>query len=86
MAIVYVKETCGVGTDGGVVHLRRGDAWDTGAELVKAHPGLFEAEPTKVHGRVERATSAPVERATSAPGEQRETRIPVKKSAPKKKP
>ena len=61
MAIVYVKETCGVGVDGGVVHLRRGDAWDAGAAIVKAHPNLFEDEPAKVLGRVERATRAPGE-------------------------
>lgn len=61
MAIVYVKETCGLGVDGGVVHLRRGDAWDSSAPIVKDNPGLFEDEPAKVHGRVERATRAPGE-------------------------
>ena len=65
MAIVYVKETCGVGHDGGVVTLRRGAAWDSDAAIVKAHPHLFEDEPAKVHGRIERATRAPGERRTS---------------------
>jgi hypothetical protein len=65
VAIVYVKETVGLDLEGGTVTLRRGDAWDAGAQIVKAHPHLFEDEPANVLGRVERATRAPGERRTT---------------------
>lgn len=72
MAIVYVKESCGLGIDGGVIHLSRGDAWDSSAQIVKDNPGLFENEPTNVLGR-------PIERATRAPGEKRPAGKPEKR-------
>jgi len=62
MAVVYAKKTCAVGR----VVLRRGQAWDSDAEIVRENPHLFEAEPAKVQGRVRG-----VERATAAPGEKR---------------
>lgn len=63
MATVYVKETCVTQTDDGtLVTLKRGEAWDSDASVVKAHRGLFEAEPQVVQGRIERATRAPGEK------------------------
>ena len=72
MAVVYVKQTCAVGHGGDVLSLSRGQAWDSGADVVKANPGLFEAEPEKVEGRRR------VERATAAPGEKRAVGRPRK--------
>lgn len=64
-SVVYVKQTCAVGVGGDLLNLRRGQAWDAGADVVRENPDLFEAEPVKVEGR------RGVERATAAPGEKR---------------
>lgn len=70
MGVVYVKDSASVAWSAGKTFLRKGDAWDSDAALVKERPDLFAAEPAKVHGR--RRGSVPVvERATRAPGEVR---------------
>lgn len=62
MAVVYVKESCAVDRDGGPISLKRGQAWDADADLVREYPDLFEGEPAKIRGRIERATNAPGEK------------------------
>lgn len=64
---VYANETTITASPtGGVVRIKRGEAWAADDPLVKARPGLFSNEPPTV-----RRTAAPVEQATAAPGEKR---------------
>lgn len=76
MPVVYAKKSCGVGYEGRNVTLKRGQAWDSKAALVRAFPHLFEDEPSEVAGRVESATAAPGEVRTT-------TRRPSKKATKK---
>lgn len=78
MAIVYAKESVAVQHGDGVpIVISRGAAYDDTHDIVKAHPELFEEEPSRVAGRPQ------VERATRAPGEKRAVGRP-RKAAPKK--
>lgn len=76
MGIVYARETAAVSYDGGALVIARGAAYDDGHAIVRAHPGLFESEPSRVAGR------PTVERATRAPGERSNAKAPT--SAEKK--
>ena len=49
--------------------LRKGEAWSADDPVVRAHPGLFSADPGKA-----RASERPVEQATRAPGEKSRAR------------
>lgn len=69
MDVVYVRESLCVAWSAGTTMLKKGDAWDADAALVRERPGLFTEEPGKVHGR--RSGPPMVERATRAPGEVR---------------
>lgn len=60
--VVVVAETVAVGFDGGVVTLRRGEAWDENHPIVRAHPGCFMDLPVPEHRGIEQATAAPGER------------------------
>ena len=55
-----------------VVRVAQGDPWHADDPFVRAHPELFDDQPERVFGTVER--EAPVERATARPGEKRVTR------------
>lgn len=68
---VYAKTTCSVKWGKRVVRVVGGDVWHAGDPFVKAHPDLFNREPTVVRG--ERPKEGPVEQATAAPGEKRTT-------------
>lgn len=65
MSTVYAKQSAVIFQDSHPVNVSRGQAWDSDSDLVKKHPNLFEAEPSRVEGR------RGVERATRAPGEKR---------------
>lgn len=52
------------------IRLEIGDVWDAADPFVKAHPELFDVEPTKVN-RSTPARNQRVEQATAAPGEKR---------------
>lgn len=69
MAVVHVRDTCSVAWSAGTTVLKKGDAWDADADLVRERPDLFTQEPGKVHGR--KVGPPMVERATRAPGEMR---------------
>lgn len=80
MGIVYAKESAAVQHgDGAPIVIPRGTAYDDTHHIVKAHPELFEVEPSRVAGR------PAVERATRAPGERRTTRAPRGQSAAAKR-
>lgn len=64
MAVVYAKRTVGI-SQGRV--LRKGAAYDSESVEVREYPDEFEAEPTKVHGRIERATARPGEKRVTPP-------------------
>lgn len=85
MGVVYAQQSASVSYSEGKVFVRRGQAWDSEALLVRERPELFTGEPAKVAGRPHRrGGAAPViERATRAPGETRPA--PAKKAAPKAK-
>lgn len=78
MGIVYAKESTAVEHNGGALVIPRGTAYDDDHDIVKAHPEIFEGEPSRVAGR------PTVERATRAPGERRGTRAPSQTAAEKK--
>lgn len=67
MSIVYAKGTMSVAWSAGRTTLKRGQAWDGDADLVRERPDLFAAEPERPAGR----PAGRVERATRAPGEVR---------------
>lgn len=71
MKYVFATQTCAVGHGGGVVHLKRGHAWDARHPLVLDRPELFSDEPPVVHGRMSLDV---VEDATAEPGKKRRTR------------
>lgn len=73
MDYVFATQTCSVGYDGGVIHLKRGQAWDARHKLVKQRPDFFSKEPPVVHGRTA-LRDKPVEDATAEPGKKRRTR------------
>jgi hypothetical protein len=79
MAVVYANQTASVSWSGGKTLLKKDQAWDADAGLVRERPELFSDEPEKVAGRA--SGRPPVERATRAPGEMRA--VPAKR-APKK--
>lgn len=68
---VFVKQTCSVGFEGRVIHLKRGEAWDAADSFVKARPDFFADEPIVLH-RTD--PSRPVEDTTAVPGEKRRTK------------
>lgn len=69
--VVYVSESLCVRWSAGTTVLKKDDAWDADADLVRERPDLFTEKVGKVHGR---RTGPPiVERATRAPGEVRKT-------------
>jgi hypothetical protein len=65
--IVFVKASVAVGWNGGVVHLRQGDAWDASDRFVEHHRSLFSDDAAVYLHRTEPV----VEQATAAPGEKR---------------
>jgi len=76
MAVVYARDTVCVSWSAGRTVLRKDDAWDADADLVRERPDLFTEQPKKLRGR------RLVERATRAPGEVRATRAPRKMAKP----
>lgn len=78
MSVVYAKESAVIFREGTPVNIAKGAAWDSGSDVVKAAPGLFDSEPTDVQGRprIERATRAPGERSNA-----RDTQTPADKKA-----
>jgi hypothetical protein len=85
MGVVYAQQSASVSYSEGKVFVRKGQAWDSDALLVRERPELFSDEPAKVAGRPRRRGDGPpvIERATRAPGETRPA--PAKKAAPKAK-
>jgi hypothetical protein len=70
--VVFVKSDLTVAWSQGQTFLKKGDSWDSNAELVRERPDLFESsneEPAGSHKPI-------VERATRAPGEVRRTPNP----------
>ena len=73
--VVYAKADQGIGHNGQIFTLRKGDPWDGDDPVVLAHPEAFADVPPDdvVKHSVPRAHRAPagVEQATAAPGEKR---------------
>lgn len=84
MAVVYAKESVSVSWSGGKTFVKKDQAWDADAGLVRERPELFSDEPVKVAGRGRQRPV--VERATRAPGEVREQVAKSAKKATAKKP
>lgn len=64
--IVFAASTLAFAWNGGIVHLRQGDAWDSTDRFVQANPTLFTDDLRFLH-----RTEPMVEQATAAPGEKR---------------
>ena len=73
MGIKYAQYTTATSAPGGImIVVEEGDAWDSEAPIVLAHPELFKDTPAKVfHGDGLRRDVEVVEQATAAPGEKR---------------
>ena len=54
--------------------VRKGEAWASDAEIVKAHPSLFTADPSHAKGAAPVARAEVVEQSTRAPGEKSRAR------------
>ena len=62
-------ESAAVNVDGVMRAVRKGDAWSADADVVKARPDLFTADPSHARGWApERATRAPGERSAARRG------------------
>lgn len=67
--IVVAVESAVVTVNGIARAVRKGDAWSAAADIVKARPDLFSADPVHARGyTVEQATRAPGERSAARRG------------------
>ena len=68
-SIVVAVESATVNVGGIIRAVRKGDAWSAEADVVKAHPDLFTADPSQARGWTpEQATRAPGERSSARRG------------------
>ena len=74
--IVIALQSATVATPGSryPTTVRKGEAWAADAVIVKAHPGLFSADPSHAKGAAPVARGEVVEQATRAPGERSRAR------------
>jgi hypothetical protein len=77
MSIVIALQSATVSTPGSryPTNVRKGEAWSSDSDIVKAHPDMFTADASRAKGAPERKPQpAVVEQSTRAPGEKSRAR------------